>query len=184
MPLPITVGAGNADLALLITMALTGGHPLNSPPPAQILAPVPRADLVRASLTGIPGLLDDLDSDTRNIMPTFARISTTLATGQIKSKDAAGWGPRPTPAEHRAALGHAKQLYINCRYSEENWSEAVQTQVRPHVDHLLPTSTGCTPGPRGCEGRFDRPVSRTTTSWMMHGRRGPSFPGDNPRPLP
>lgn len=56
-----------ADLALLITMARAGDHPLTGPRPAQVLDPVPQADLVRASVAGIPGLLDDLDSDTRNV---------------------------------------------------------------------------------------------------------------------
>jgi streptomycin 3"-adenylyltransferase len=43
------------DLALLITMTLTGDHPLTGPRPAQVHAPVPRADLVRARVAGIPG---------------------------------------------------------------------------------------------------------------------------------
>jgi streptomycin 3"-adenylyltransferase len=55
------------DLALLITMVLAGDHPLTGPPPAQILAPVPHPDLVRATVAGIPGLLQDLDDDTRNV---------------------------------------------------------------------------------------------------------------------
>lgn len=77
------------DLALLITMVLAGDHPLAGPPPRQVLDPVPRADLLRASVAGIPGLLDDLDADTRNVVLTFARIWTTLAAGEIRSKVAA-----------------------------------------------------------------------------------------------
>ncbi|MGQ4390168.1 aminoglycoside adenylyltransferase family protein [Streptomyces sp. SAS_270] len=126
------------DLALLIAMALTGDHPLTGPRPAQVLDPVPRADLVRASVAGIPGLLDDLDRDTRNVLLTFARIWTTLATGRIKSKDAAAdWALAQLPPEHRAALEHARQLYLNCLYSEESWSEALRSQVRPHVNYVL-----------------------------------------------
>ncbi len=45
------------DLALLITMALAGDHPLTGPRPAQVLDPAPQADLGRASVAGIPGLL-------------------------------------------------------------------------------------------------------------------------------
>ncbi|MDQ0718619.1 putative nucleotidyltransferase [Streptomyces luteogriseus] len=126
------------DLALLITMTLTGDHPLTGPRPAQVLDPVPQADLIRASVAGIPGLLDDLHSDTRNVLLTFARIWTTLATGQIKSKDAAAdWTLAQLPPEHRAALGYARQLYLNCPYSEERWSDELQAQVRPHVDRVL-----------------------------------------------
>ncbi|MFF3418418.1 aminoglycoside adenylyltransferase family protein [Streptomyces sp. NPDC002698] len=126
------------DLALLITMTLTGDHPLVGPRPAQVLDPVPRADLVRASVAGITGLLDDLHSDTRNVLLTFARIWTTLATGQIKSKDAAaGWALAQLPPEHRPVLEHARELYLNWPYSEESWSDALQAQVRPHVDRVL-----------------------------------------------
>ncbi|KOG61006.1 aminoglycoside nucleotidyltransferase ANT9 [Streptomyces sp. NRRL F-3307] len=126
------------DLALLITMALNGDRPRTGPRPAQVLDPVPRADLIRASVAGIPGLLDGLDSDTRNVLLTFARIWTTLATGQIKSKDAAAdWALAQLPPEHRPALEHARQLYLNCPYAEESWSDALQAQVRPHVDRVL-----------------------------------------------
>ncbi|MFI6930728.1 aminoglycoside adenylyltransferase family protein [Streptomyces sp. NPDC050287] len=126
------------DLALLIAMTLAGDHPLTGPRPAQVLDPVPEADLVRASVTGVPGLLDDLDSDTRNVLLTFARIWTTLATGQIKSKDAAAdWALAHLPPEHRPALEHARQLYLNCSYSQERWSDALRAQVRPHVDRVL-----------------------------------------------
>ncbi|MER6473878.1 aminoglycoside adenylyltransferase family protein [Streptomyces collinus] len=126
------------DLALLISMALSGDHPLTGPRPAQVLDPVPQADLVRASLAGVPGLLDGLDSDTRNVLLTFARIWTTLATGQIKSKDAAAdWALARLPPEHRPALEHARQLYLDCPYSEESWSDALRARVRPHTDHVL-----------------------------------------------
>ncbi|MGW3247385.1 aminoglycoside adenylyltransferase family protein [Streptomyces sp. NPDC001070] len=126
------------DLALLITMALAGDHPLTGPRPAQVLDPVPHADLVRASVAGIPGLLDDLDGDTRNVLLTLARIWTTLATGEIRSKDAAAdWALAQLPPGHRPALEHARQLYLDSRYSEESWSDALQAQVRPHVDRVL-----------------------------------------------
>ncbi|CAL9666379.1 Streptomycin 3''-adenylyltransferase [Streptomyces sp. enrichment culture] len=126
------------DLALLVTMALAGDHPLTGPRPAQLLDPVPHADLVRASVAGIPGLLDDLDGDTRNVLLTFARIWTTLATGRIRSKDAAAdWALARLPPEHRPVLEHARRLYLDCHYCEESWSEALRAQVRPHVDHVL-----------------------------------------------
>ncbi|MFE0382941.1 aminoglycoside adenylyltransferase family protein [Streptomyces bungoensis] len=126
------------DLAVLLSMALTGDHPLNGPPPAQILDPVPHGDLVGASVAGIPGLLDGLDDDTRNVLLTFARIWTTLATGRILPKDAAAdWALDRLPPAHRPVLEHARQLYLDCRYEEESWSEALRVGVRPHVDHVL-----------------------------------------------
>ncbi|MQA10234.1 MAG: DUF4111 domain-containing protein [Pseudonocardiaceae bacterium] len=128
----------NPDLALLITMVLAGDHPLVGPPPAQILDPVPHADLVRASVASIRELLDDLDTDTRNVVLTFARIWTTLATGEITAKDtAANWVLAQLPAQHRPVLEHARQLYLGRRYSEESWSDELKAQVRPYVDEVL-----------------------------------------------
>ncbi|OKH99347.1 nucleotidyltransferase [Streptomyces sp. CB02923] len=138
------------DLALLVTMTLAGDHPLAGPPPAQVLDPVPWADLVRASVEGIPGLLDDVDDDTRNVVLTLARVWTTLATGRITSKDAAAdWALARLPPRHRPVLRHARELYLHRRYSEETWNDELRTLVRPHVDHVLAEigrlSDGCRP---------------------------------------
>ncbi|AWW41729.1 aminoglycoside adenylyltransferase family protein [Streptomyces cadmiisoli] len=125
------------DLALLITMVLAGNHPLTGPPPAEVLDRVPQADVVRASVAGVPGLLGDLDGDTRNVLLTLARVWTTLATGQIRSKDAAAdWALARLPPEHRPVLEHARQLYLNWRYCDETWSDELRAQVRPHVDRV------------------------------------------------
>jgi streptomycin 3"-adenylyltransferase len=126
------------DLALLVTMVLAGDHPIAGPPPAQVLDPIPHADLVRATVAGIPGLLQDLEDDTRNVLLTFARIWATLATGQLTSKDAAAdWALARLPPEHRPVLQHAKELYLTCRYSEEIWTSELTAQVRPHADRVL-----------------------------------------------
>ncbi|MER5349423.1 aminoglycoside adenylyltransferase domain-containing protein [Kitasatospora sp. NPDC002551] len=126
------------DLALALTMVLAGDHPLTGPPPGRLLAPVPHADLVRASVLGIPELLDDLPYDTRNVLLTLARIWTTLATGEIKPKDAAAdWALAHLPAEHRPVLEHAGYLYRNCHYEDETWSGELTSQVGPHVDEVL-----------------------------------------------
>jgi streptomycin 3"-adenylyltransferase len=126
------------DLAIVIPVALAGDHPLDGPPPAELLDPVPPADVVRASLAGIPDLLHDLPGDTRNVVLTLARIWTTLATGEIRSKDAAAdWALAQLPPEHRPVLAHAKQLYLTRRYADETWSDELKAQVRPHVDLVL-----------------------------------------------
>lgn len=126
------------DLALLISVALAGDHPLAGPPPAQVFDPVPPADVVRASVAGIPGLLADLPTDTRNVVLTLARIWVTLATREILPKDAAAdWALDRLPPRHRPVLEYAKHLYLCRTYSEETWSEELRAQVRPHVDAVL-----------------------------------------------
>ncbi len=50
------------DLALIVTVALRGGEPLAGPPLADVLDPVPQVDVRAATVAGVPGLLDDLDT--------------------------------------------------------------------------------------------------------------------------
>ena len=92
-------------------------------------------DVNRAIVEGIPGLLDDLDADTGNVVLTFARIWTTLETGTIRSKDAAAdWALARLPQEHRPVLARARAIYLGDE--EERWDD-LRPRVRPHVDHVL-----------------------------------------------
>ncbi len=126
------------NLAIMIRLTLAGNHPLSGPPPAELMDPVPFADLARGSVAGIPDLLNDLPGDTRNVVLTLARIWTTLGTGDIRSKDAAAdWALAQLPPEHRPVLEHAKELYLTRRYTEETWSDELRAQVRPHVEAVL-----------------------------------------------
>lgn len=125
----------NPDVALLLAMVLHANHPLFGPPPAELLDPIPPADVRRAMLDGIPGLLADLTGDERNVILTFARIWTTLATGKISSKDAAAdWVLARLPLQHQAVLAHARAIYLG--EAEEEWGDLLP-RVRPYVDHLL-----------------------------------------------
>ncbi|MEV2233778.1 aminoglycoside adenylyltransferase family protein [Streptomyces phaeochromogenes] len=110
--------AAMPDLAPLITMVLLGDTPLFGPPPARLLAPVPHEDLRRAIVAGVPELLADLVSDTRNVLLTLARVWTTLATGTVTSKDvAASWALDRLPDRHRPVLARARSLYLGGRES-------------------------------------------------------------------
>jgi predicted nucleotidyltransferase len=123
------------DLAPLITMVLLGDRPLFGPRPAEVLDPVPREDLVRAVIAGVPKLLGDLDWDTRNVVLTLARIWTTVATGRITSKDAAAdWALARLPDEHRAVLARARAIYLGDE--EERWEDLLP-RLRVHVDHVV-----------------------------------------------
>jgi predicted nucleotidyltransferase len=125
-------------LALEIAVALTGDHPLAGPRPARILDPVPGELLVRASADGIPGLLADLPHDTRNVLLTFARIWTTLATGTVVAKDiAADWVLARLASAYRPVLAYARELYLTATYAEETWSDELKAQVGVHVDEVL-----------------------------------------------
>lgn len=131
---PPTSSAPSPDLAPLITMVLLGNRPLFGPPPADVLDPVPHDDLIRAVTGGVPGLLEDLEPDTGNVVLTLARIWTTAATGSIRSKDAAAdWVLPRLPEEHRAVLARARAIYLG--EEEERWDD-LQARIRPHADFV------------------------------------------------
>jgi streptomycin 3"-adenylyltransferase len=85
----------------------------------------------------IPVLMPGIEegSDVRNGLLTLARIWTTLATGEIRSKDeAANWALAHLPYEHQSVLAHAGAAYLG--EVPEDWSR-LRPQLRPHVDHVV-----------------------------------------------
>ncbi|MCM2389666.1 aminoglycoside adenylyltransferase family protein [Streptomyces albipurpureus] len=121
------------DLALLITMVLLGDTPLaGSPPPNEVLDPVPEQDLIQALTAGVPGLLHELTSDTRNVVLTLARIWMTLTTGEITSKEkAADWALPRLPPGPGSVLAHAAAVYQGS--VPESWDELLP-QVGPYAE--------------------------------------------------
>jgi predicted nucleotidyltransferase len=125
----------NPDLTTLIAMTLLADTPLVGPPPAAVLDPVPHEDLVRAMVDGLDALLADLEDDTRNVVLTLARIWSTLATGAIRSKDAAArWALDRLPEEQRAVLTRARAIYVGDE--PERWDD-LRPHVAPHADHVV-----------------------------------------------
>lgn len=130
-PSPMT----SPDLAPLITMVRNGDTPLVGPPPAAILDPVPDDDLRRAIVAGVPDLLDEVESDTRNVVLTLSRIWSTLATGTIKSKDgAADWTLPLLPADHQRVLARARAIYLGDE--QERWDD-LAAEIRPHCEYVI-----------------------------------------------
>jgi predicted nucleotidyltransferase len=116
------------DLAVAMTMLRQASHACIGPPVADVLDPVPRDDLVRATLDAIPALLADLEGDTRNVLLTLTRMWTTMATGTIRTKDdAAEWAAERLPPGDQGLLDRARTLYL-----EGGWGEwdATMAHVR------------------------------------------------------
>jgi streptomycin 3"-adenylyltransferase len=125
----------NPDLAVLIAIALRGNTALAGPPPAQVLDPPPLDDIVRGAVHGVPQLIGDLDTDTRNVLLTLARIWMTVATGQIVRKDAAAdWALNRLPPEHRPVLAQAREVYLH-RHGEERWGDP--TAIHRFADYVI-----------------------------------------------
>jgi streptomycin 3"-adenylyltransferase len=112
----------NPDLAVLLTTVLLASSPLFGPPAASLLDPIPRPDLDRAMVDGIPELLADLDADEANVILTLARIWATLELGEILPKDAAAaWALGRLPDDHRAVLARARDVYLG--KAEDEWND-------------------------------------------------------------
>lgn len=127
--------AFDPDLALLVTMVLQGDTPWVGPAPAALLDPVPTDDVARALTAGIPELVGELATDTRNVVLTLARIWHTLTTGRIEAKDAAaGRVMDRLPAEHRRVLAHARADYRGEEYPA--WDDLVPA-ARAYADYLI-----------------------------------------------
>jgi len=125
----------NPDLAILIEMVVQANRALFGPLPAEVIGPVPWADIRRAMLDSISDLLSYLDGDERNVVLTFVRIWTTLVTGVFRSKDgAADWALPLLPPEHRPVLEYARANYISG--VPEQWGPLLP-RVRPFVDHVI-----------------------------------------------
>jgi predicted nucleotidyltransferase len=123
------------DIGPEIALTLQGDATLFGPPPAEIIDPVPAADLRRAILAGVPSLLTELETDTRNVLLTLARIWFTLATGTVGSKDdAADWVLERLPDHHREVLDHARALYLEG--ADDDWSPSMAA-VRAHADVVV-----------------------------------------------
>ena len=117
----------NPDLAPLITVVLMGNRPLLGPPPADLLDPVPAADLRRAIVAGVPELMADLEPDTRNVLLTLARIWHTTATGEIVSKDqAAEWAAQRLPPTEAEVVRLAATQYVTGTHGEEAWRSRME----------------------------------------------------------
>lgn len=125
----------NPDLATLIAMVMRAGTPLFGPPPAQVFDRVPPEDLISAMVEGIDPLRENLESDTRNVLLTFARIWSTLETGVIRSKDAAAdWALPRLPEELRLVLARARAGYIGP--DPERWDD-LRDRLAPHVEYVV-----------------------------------------------
>jgi len=123
------------DLALLITMVLLADTPVLGPRPSELFDPVPDQDLLSAMLSDIDRLRDDVNSDTRNVVLTLARIWSTAATGVIRSKDAAAeWVLDRLPESHHAVLARARAIYLGDL--AEGWDD-IQADIASCVDYLI-----------------------------------------------
>ncbi|MEM7341575.1 MAG: aminoglycoside adenylyltransferase family protein [Actinomycetota bacterium] len=100
------------DLAPLVTTVLTASVPIVGPPASDLLVPVPLTALVAAMKVEASQLIDELDSDTTNVLLTLCRMLFTAATGEVAPKDvAADWVLRELEPSAGDQLIRARDIY-------------------------------------------------------------------------
>jgi predicted nucleotidyltransferase len=138
--------ADRPDVAILIKMVVAQGEALTGPPAHELLPPVSRADVVRAMVDELPTFIEDLETDTRNVLLTLARMWMTVTNGEVRAKDvAARWAARRVSMEHRELLDRARAGYLG--EAEDRWDDvqavtALADELRESIERsarpLLP----------------------------------------------
>jgi predicted nucleotidyltransferase len=122
------------DLALIATQVLLKSQTLWGEKPEQLLAHVPYHDFMKAMLHDLKRLAADLKQDTRNILLTYARIWSTLATNAIRSKPAAAdWAINHLPKKYQPVMKRAKSICIGIE--NEQWDD-IETLIHPCADFM------------------------------------------------
>lgn len=123
------------DLALLITQVLLASKTLVGSQPDKILCKVPYGDFIHALKDSMQNIIAELDTDTRNVLLTLARIWSTVATDKIHSKlEAANRVLSHVPDKCRPVIKKAKAF---CQGEEkENWSD-MQEIIKECADFMI-----------------------------------------------
>ena len=123
------------DLAILITQVLLASKTLFGDVPNQLLCEVPYKDFMIATTDALQNLMSELDSDTRNVLLTFARIWSTVETDAIRSKPAAAdWAINRFPEQYRPVLQRAKAICVG--EEQEHWDD-IQELIKPCADFII-----------------------------------------------
>ena len=125
----------NPDLSVLSAMVLAANHALLGPPPAELLDPTSTDSLIRAMTDGIPALVEDLTSDTANVLLTLARIWHTVETGSFAPKhEAADWALAGVSSRHAGPLRRARDVYLG--EGSDEWS-SFQPEAKATADFMV-----------------------------------------------
>lgn len=123
------------DLAILVTQVTLSGKALLGPPPDKLLPKVPYSDFIKATNESLPDLMASLESDTRNVLLTLARIWLTLESDTIHSKsESVNWAVQRLPKELQQPLKRANHICLG--ELEEHWDD-LYTLIRPSADHIF-----------------------------------------------
>jgi len=101
------------DLAIVLAQVRMNSISLVGPDAQEVLDPVPMTDIRRAIKESLPGLVEGIKGDERNVILTLARMWQTVSIGEISPKDvAAKWALPRLPNEYSTLLDLAGKAYL------------------------------------------------------------------------
>lgn len=122
------------DLAIILTQTRKTSVSLFGPKASDILEAVPMTDILRAIKDSLPGLIEGIKGDERNVILTLARMWLTVATGEISPKDvAAEWAIPRLPKVQANLLDIARKAYRG--ECIDRW-EGLESEVAALVNHM------------------------------------------------
>ena len=129
------------DLAIVLAQVNKNSISLFGPNASDILDPVPMIDIRRAIKESLPGLIEGIKGDERNVILTLARMWQTVSNGEISPKDvAAKWALPRLPKEYSTLLDLARKAYRG-EYVDK-W-EGLDSEVTALVNHMKNSIETC-----------------------------------------
>lgn len=129
------------DLAIVLNQVRNNSISLVGNDASEILDPVPMTDIRRAIMESLPGLIEGIKGDERNVILTLARMWFTVTVGEISPKDvAAGWAIPRLPKEQTTLLDLARKAYRG--ECVDRW-EGLDSEVMVLVNHMKNSIESC-----------------------------------------
>lgn len=123
------------SLALLITQVLLASKTVFGPKPEKLLASVPYENFITATVKEINTLKSEIETDTRNVLLTLARVWLTVETDMIGSKQkAAQWAIQKLPDTYKPVMRKAHDATMGTQNDE--W-EDVKSLLLPCADFMI-----------------------------------------------
>ncbi|USG67847.1 aminoglycoside nucleotidyltransferase ANT(9) [Brevibacillus ruminantium] len=129
------------DLAIVLAQVRKNSISLFGPDASEILDPVPMTDIRRAIKESLPGLIEGIKGDERNVILTLARMWQTVSIGDISPKDvAAKWALPQLPTKYSTLLDVARKAYRG--ESVDKW-EGMDSEVTALANHMKNSIESC-----------------------------------------
>lgn len=134
MPQPLV----DPEHTLVLAQARRQAVPLAGPAAADLLPAIGIAQVREAMRQLLPGLLEGLDGDARNVLLTLARIWWTAGTGAFLSKDeAAEKAANAFGARTGEVLRAARRAYLGLAGDAEPGPPALLREVAGHLSREI-----------------------------------------------